>query len=233
MSWSIEDSVLYEDNHLIAVNKPAGMLVQGDETGDDALNDVVAGYLKRKYNKPGDAFIGTIHRLDRPVSGLVIFAKTSKALTRMNELFRDKKISKTYLALVDQKPNDLYGKLVHYLVKDTKKNMARAHINEVKGSKRAELSYSYIGTANHKFLLMVNPVTGRPHQIRVQLAKLGLPIVGDLKYGSAKGRGKMIYLHAKSLDFLHPVKKERIILHCPLPNEMNWKFFESFEGVGK
>jgi len=232
MAWSIEESIVYEDNHLIAVNKPAGMLVQADDTGDVALNKIVADFLKEKYNKPGDAFIGTIHRLDRPVSGLVLFAKTSKALSRMNALFREKKISKTYLALTDKKPDELSDTLVHYLVKDTDRNHTRATLKETSGSKRAELSYSYIGTANHKFLLLVNPVTGRPHQIRVQLAKIGLPIVGDLKYGSPKGRGNFIYLHAKSLDFLHPVKKERIILHCPLPDETNWRFFESFDGVG-
>ncbi|MBI1305928.1 MAG: RNA pseudouridine synthase [Bacteroidetes bacterium] len=230
--WRIEDAVLFEDNHLIAINKPSGMLVQSDESGDTALNEIVGEYLRKKYNKPGDAFVGTIHRLDRPVSGLVLFAKTSKALVRMNELFRDKKITKKYLALVDHKPDQLYGKLIHFLTKDSQKNEARAHLKEVKGSKRAELSYHYIGTANHKFLLEVLPVTGRPHQIRVQLSKIGLPIVGDVKYGSKSGRGNMIYLHAKSLEFLHPVKKEKIILRCPLPDEMNWKFFESFEGVG-
>ncbi|MCB0733888.1 MAG: RluA family pseudouridine synthase [Flavobacteriales bacterium] len=231
MEWNIESAILYEDNHLIAVHKPAGMLVQSDETGDRALNDYVAGYIKRKYNKPGDAFVGTIHRLDRPVSGLVLFAKTSKALSRMNELFRDKKIQKTYLALVDSRPEKLSDTLVHYLTKDTQKNSARAFLKPGKDTKRAELSYDYIGTANHKYLIRVKPVTGRPHQIRVQLAKIGLPIVGDLKYGSPRGRGNFIYLHAKSLEFIHPVKKEKILLRCPLPDDVNWRFFESFEGA--
>ncbi len=221
-----KEDVIYEDNHLIAVCKPAGMLVQGDETGDEPLSELVKRYIKDKYRKPGDVFLGTIHRLDRPVSGLVLFARTSKALTRMNEQFRDKKIKKTYFALVDRKPKKLADKLVHYLTKDTSRNLARANDNEVKNSKRAELDYQYINTANHKFLLRVSPVTGRPHQIRVQLAKMGCPIAGDLKYGSSsKGRETFIYLHAFSLQFEHPVKKEWINLHCPVPDEMNWNFF--------
>ncbi|MFT4521233.1 MAG: 23S rRNA pseudouridine1911/1915/1917 synthase [Bacteroidia bacterium] len=230
-NWSIEGSVIFEDNHLIAVNKPAGMLVQGDDTGDKALGDYVKEYIKKRYKKPGDVFLGTIHRIDRPVSGLVIFARTSKALARMNELFREKLISKTYLALIENKPGRLSQNLVHYLTKDTDKNVAKAHDHEVKNSKKAELSYDYIGTANHKFLIRVMPSTGRPHQIRVQLSKIGYPIVGDLKYGSKIGKGNFIYLHAKSLSFIHPVKKERIVLHCPLPDEMNWQFFTSFEGL--
>lgn len=232
MDWSVENAILYEDNHLIAVNKPSGMLVQSDLSGDTALNELVGQYLSKKYKKPGDAFVGTIHRIDRPVSGLVLFAKTSKALVRMNELFRDKKISKTYLALTDKKPEQLSAKLIHYLVKDTTRNATRVYLSPGKGAKMAELSYNYIGTANHKYLLQVNPVTGRPHQIRAQLAKIGLPIAGDLKYGSKQGRGNFIYLHAKSLSFLHPVKKEKIILHCPLPDDVNWRFFKSFDGVG-
>jgi len=217
--------IVYEDNHLIAVFKPSGVLVQSDRTGDPALNDSVKAYIKKKYKKPGDVYLGTIHRLDRPVSGLVIFAKTSKALSRMNALFRDKEIRKTYFALCDRKPKKLAQTLVHWLTKDNYKNIARAHDKEVKQSKKAELEYQYISTANHKHLLRVQPKTGRPHQIRVQLAKMGCPIHGDLKYGSERGRDTFIYLHAYSLEFIHPVKKEKLTLHCPFPDDVNWNFF--------
>lgn len=228
-----KDNIIYEDNHLIAVCKPSGTLVQGDSTGDVPLSDLVKQYIKKEYNKPGEVFLGTIHRLDRPVSGLVVFAKTSKALTRMNALFRDKEIKKTYYALVEKKPKKLADRLVHYLTKDSSRNIARAHLKEVKNSKRAVLEYQYINTANHKFLLKVSPETGRPHQIRVQLAKMGCPISGDLKYGSGRGRDTLIYLHAFSLEFIHPVKKEKIILHCPLPDEMNWNFFREVAILNK
>lgn len=225
-----DEDIIYEDNHLIAVCKPAGMLVQGDETGDAPLSDLVKDYLKKKYNKPGDVFLGVIHRIDRPVSGLVLMAKTSKALTRMNLQFAEKHIRKTYLALVRNRPPELSAILIHYLTKDTSKNLAIAHNKEVKGSKKAELEYHYLGVGNHYFLLKVNPVTGRPHQIRVQLSKMGFPIAGDLKYGSdVKAKGNRIYLHAARLDFEHPVKKEKITLRCPLPNEGNWTFFKTFD----
>lgn len=217
--------IIYEDNHLIAVFKPSGVLVQADRTGDQALNEAVKMYIKKKYNKPGDVYLGTIHRLDRPVSGLVVFAKTSKALSRMNALFRDKEIQKTYYALTDRKPKKLAQHLTHWLTKDNYKNIARAHDKEVKNSKKAELDYQYIATANHKNLIRVQPITGRPHQIRVQLAKMGCPIHGDLKYGSERGRDTFIYLHAYSLEFIHPVKKEKLTLHCPLPDDVNWQFF--------
>jgi len=223
-----EKDIIFEDNHLIAVCKEAGDLVQTDITGDRALNEMVKSYIKRKYKKPGDVYLGTIHRLDRPVSGLVIFAKTSKALTRMNALFRDNEISKTYYALLEKKPKDLSGVLVNYLTKDHDKNISKAWDKEVKKSKKAELEYAYIGTANHKFLVKVNPKTGRPHQIRVQLAKAGMPISGDLKYGASKGRGNYIYLHSFSLEFIHPVRKEKVTLRCPFPDEVNWRFFKEF-----
>jgi 23S rRNA pseudouridine1911/1915/1917 synthase len=226
----VQKDIVYEDNHLIAVSKPAGVLVQADRTGDQALSESVKEYIKKKYKKPGDVFLGTIHRLDRPVSGLVVFAKTSKALSRMNALFRDKEIQKTYFALCDRKPKKLAQKLVHWLTKDNYKNLARAHEKEVKESKRAELEYQYISSANHKNLLRVQPKTGRPHQIRVQLAKMGCPIHGDLKYGADRGRDTFIYLHAYSLAFIHPVKKEKLTLYCPLPNEVNWNFFRDSVG---
>lgn len=227
-NWRIDKAILYEDNHLIAVNKPGGILVQGDQTGDKCLSEYVKDYIKRKYKKPGDVYLGTIHRIDRPVSGLVIFAKTSKALTRMNKLFQENKIKKTYFALLQKKPRQLSEDLTHWLVKMQDKNITKAHDKEVKRSKKSELTYNYIGTANHKFLIQVNPKTGRSHQIRAQLAKIGYPISGDLKYGSRKGKGNYIYLHSKSLEFVHPVKKEKVILQCPLPDELNWDFFKEF-----
>jgi 23S rRNA pseudouridine1911/1915/1917 synthase len=228
-NWSINKSIIYEDNHLIAVNKPGGILVQGDHTGDKCLADYVKAYIKKKYNKPGDVYLGTIHRIDRPVSGLVIFAKTSKALTRMNKMFQDKQIKKSYYALLQKKPRKLSEDLTHWLVKMEDKNITKAYDKEVKRSKKSMLTYNYIGTANHKFLIEVDLKTGRSHQIRAQLGKIGFPISGDLKYGSRKGKGNYIYLHSKSLEFIHPVKKEKVLLQCPLPDEMNWNFFKQFE----
>ncbi len=228
MSVLTKDRILYEDNHLIAVFKAAGDLVQGDKTGDITLSDMVKDYIKRKYKKPGDVYLGTIHRLDRPVSGIVVFARTSKALTRMNNMFRDDEIQKTYYALLDRKPKDLSGVLKHYLTKDHNRNVAKASDRKSKGGKEAELEYAYIGTSNHKFLIRIMPKTGRPHQIRVQLSKVGMPISGDLKYGASSGRGQYIYLHAFQLEFIHPVRKEKITLRCPFPDELNWNFFKEF-----
>ncbi|MFT5724978.1 MAG: 23S rRNA pseudouridine1911/1915/1917 synthase [Bacteroidia bacterium] len=228
MSFNLAKSILFEDNHLIAVNKPAGILVQGDHTGDQCLSDYIKAYIKKKYNKPGDVYLGTIHRLDRPVSGIVIFAKTSKALTRMNAMMQDHSIKKTYYALLQKKPRDLSEDLTHWLVKNEDKNVTRAHDKEVKKSKKSQLTYNYIGTANHKFLIQIHLQTGRSHQIRAQLAKIGFPISGDMKYGSRKGKGTYIYLHAKSLEFIHPVKKEKLLLQCPFPDEDNWNFFREF-----
>lgn len=225
--WN-DNWVLYEDNHLIAVNKPAGILVQGDDTGDEPLLEMARMYIKRNENKPGNVFLGSIHRLDRPVSGVVLFAKSSKALTRMNKLFQDKKITKTYFALVENKPKKLNARLTNWLTKDTDKNLARAHDFEVKNSKQAILEYFYLGTANHLYLLKVVPHTGRPHQIRVQLAKMGCPIAGDLKYGSNRSYGKMIYLHAGKVEFMHPVKNEPVCILCPTGLEGHWHFFQEF-----
>ena len=173
-------------------------------------------------------YLGTIHRLDRPVSGVVIFAKTSKALTRMNKMMQEHSIKKTYYALLQKKPRELSEDLTHWLVKMEDKNISRAHDKEVKRSKKCQLTYNYLGTANHKFLIQVNLKTGRSHQIRAQMAKIGFPISGDLKYGSRKGKGNFIYLHSKSLEFIHPVKKEKLLLQCPLPDEENWNFFRDF-----
>jgi 23S rRNA pseudouridine1911/1915/1917 synthase len=228
MSFNVSKSILFEDNHLIAVNQPAGILVQGDHTGDECLSDYIKAYIKKKYNKPGDVYLGTIHRLDRPVSGIVIFAKTSKALTRMNAMMQDHSIKKTYYALLQKKPRALSEDLTHWLVKNEDKNVTRAHDKEVKHSKKSQLTYNYIGTANHKFLIQIHLKTGRSHQIRAQLAKIESPISGDLKYGGRKGKGNYIYLHAKSLEFIHPVKKEKLLLQCPFPDEENWNFFQDF-----
>lgn len=218
--------VIYEDNHLIIVNKEAGVLVQGDATGDVCLLDMVKDYIKEAYNKPGAVFLGTVHRLDRPVSGLVVFARTSKALERMNEIFRRRDVQKTYWAVVKRKPAEKKGKLVHWLVKDEKRNVTTAHEYEVPGSQKAELSYRWLGEINKFHLLEVNPITGRPHQIRVQLSSMGCPIRGDVKYGYPKGNADgSINLHARRLFFEHPVKKEPIICKAGVPNDPFWEEF--------
>lgn len=215
-------SVIYEDNHLIAINKPAGWLVQGDETGDLPLTEFVKDYIKRRYNKPGDVFLGVIHRLDRPVSGVVVFARTSKALTRMNKLFQDRMVDKEYVAVVEHRPKELEGTLVHYLSKDKERNITHAYNKQrYQSTKRSELSYKYAGGLADHHLLQILPITGRSHQIRVQLAKMGCPIRGDKKYGAPKfntDRGT-IHLHSHKLSFIHPVKKEPIIIEAPVPEQ--------------
>lgn len=222
--------VLYEDNHLIIVNKAAGVLVQGDATGDKTLSDYVKDYVKEKYNKPGDVFLGTVHRLDRPVSGIVVFARTSKALERMNEIFRRRDVQKTYWAVVGKKPEKKSAKLTHWLVKNEEKNTVKAFDTEVPGSQKAELTYRYLGEINHYHLLEVNPVTGRPHQIRVQLASMGCPIRGDVKYGYPRLNPEgNINLHARRLYFVHPVKKEPILVKAPLPENPFWEEFLELE----
>ena len=221
--------VLYEDNHLIAVNKPARMLVQGDKTGDSTIGDWVKRYIKDRYNKPGDVFLGVIHRIDRPVSGVVIFARTSKALTRMNELFRERSIKKTYWAITQTELPDLEGSLTHFLLKDTTKNKTKAYdrlSNRAAKAKKAELDYKLIGkVANHN-LYEISLKTGRPHQIRVQLSKMGSPIRGDVKYGAEKGNEDgSIHLHSRSLSFIHPVKKEPVYIEADAPDEQVWRTF--------
>lgn len=221
--------VLFEDNHLIVVNKYPGQLVQGDKTGDAPLGDQIKEYIKVKYNKPGEVFLGVVHRIDRPVSGLVIFARTSKALARMNELFREKKVQKTYWAVVKNKPPDENGTLIHFLKKDEAKNKSKAYENEVKGSLRSWLDYKVLGKSDNYYLLEINPHTGRHHQIRVQLASMGCPIKGDIKYGFDRtNEDGSIHLHARSVQFIHPVKGEMIQLTAPAPQEVIWNFFESY-----
>ena len=222
--------VIYEDNHLVVVNKAAGILVQGDATGDRCLSDMVKEYIRTNYNKPGEVFLGTVHRLDRPVSGLVVFARTSKALERMNELFRKRDIQKTYWAIVRQKPEKPKGKLVHWLLKDEKKNLVTAHNRELPGTQRAELHYRVLGEINKYYLIEVTPITGRPHQIRVQLASMNCPIRGDVKYGFPRANpDASINLHARRLFFIHPIKKEPLICKAGVPNDPFWEEFLSLD----
>lgn len=223
---------IYEDNHLLIVNKPSGVLVQGDHTGDKPLVDYCKDYIKEKYNKPGDVFLGVVHRLDRPTSGAVIFARTSKALERMNKLFKNRKVYKTYWAVVKRKPRPAAGKLAHWLKKDPDRNVTTVHDTQVDGALRAELEYKTLGKLNDHFLVEVKPLTGRPHQIRVQLASLGCPIRGDLRYGFSKPNpDRSINLHAKGLYFEHPVKKEPIVIRAGLPEEQFWEQYLTLEDI--
>lgn len=220
--------VIYEDNHIIAVNKTCSEIVQGDKTGDKPLSDIVKDWLKVKYNKPGNVFVGVTHRLDRPVSGLVLFAKTSKALSRLNEMFREGGVKKTYWAIVRNRPPQEEGELVHYLVKNEKQNKSYAYPTEKPQSKKAILHYKLIASSDNYHLLEVDLKTGRHHQIRCQLAKMGCPIKGDLKYGfdrSNKDGG--ISLHSRRASFIHPVSKEQIDIVAPVPNDPLWKMFET------
>lgn len=222
--------VLYEDNHLIAVNKPAGWLVQGDKTGDTPLVDYVKAYIKKKYKKPGDVFLGVVHRIDRPVSGAVIFARTSKALTRMNKLFQDRLIEKTYWAISTGKPEPLSGHLTHWLLKDRSKNITKAFdrpSNRSKDAKKSEMDYAMKARVGDFFLIEAKPETGRPHQIRAQLARIACPIKGDLKYGFPKAnKDASIHLHCRNMSFLHPVKKEPISITAKPPKEQIWELFK-------
>ena len=220
-------TVVYEDNHIVVVNKTSSEIVQGDKTGDTPLSEMVKQYLKEKYNKPGNVFIGVTHRLDRPVSGLVVFAKTSKALPRLNEMFRNGEVKKTYWAIVKECPKETEGELVHYLVRNEKQNKSYAYDKEVKNSKKAVLHYKLIGHSQNYYLLEVDLKTGRHHQIRCQLAKMGCPIKGDLKYGSPRSNPDgSICLHARTVQFVHPESKEMIRLTAPVPEGNLWNGFE-------
>jgi 23S rRNA pseudouridine1911/1915/1917 synthase len=215
--------VLFEDNHLIIVNKRVGDIVQGDKTGDVPLSDVVKAFLKEKYNKPGDVFLGVVHRLDRPTTGIVVFAKTSKALTRINELFKNRETQKTYWAIVKNKPKNKSDTLVHYLKKNAKTNTSKTYLKEIPESKKASLDYKIIKELNNFFVLEINLHTGRHHQIRAQLAAINCPIRGDLKYGFDRSNSDGgISLHARHLSFIHPVKNEPIIITAALPDELVW-----------
>ncbi|WP_159637478.1 RluA family pseudouridine synthase [Sphingobacterium composti Ten et al. 2007 non Yoo et al. 2007] len=221
-----ERDVLYEDNHLIAINKRGGDIVQVDNTGDKSLEDMVKEFLAKKYNKPNGAFAGVIHRLDRPVSGMILLAKTSKGLDRMNKAFHDRKVKKTYFAVVKERPPQKAGKLKNWLLRDRKKMVTKAYDREVKNGSYAELDYEVIGQLDGYYLLEINPLTGRTHQIRCQLAYMGCPIVGDNKYGYPRGSiRRTICLHSRSLCFLHPVKEEEMTIKAPLPVDGFWEKF--------
>ena len=219
-------NVLFEDNHIIAVEKPAGILVHGDETGDKTLQDHVKTYIKKKYNKPGEVFLGVIHRLDRPVSGVTIFARTSKALTRMNALIKDREITKEYLALVSKRPLEIKGLLTHYIVKDTKKNFSHIYDKMKNAAKKALLRYEMVGQISGYVLMRINLETGRPHQIRVQMKRIGCHIIGDVKYGYEFGNvDKSICLHCSKMSFIHPIKKDRITIKLKPPKNDFWDIF--------
>lgn len=215
--------VLHEDNHIIVVNKRVGDIVQGDKTGDETLSEVVKAFIKEKYNKPGEVYLGVVHRLDRPTTGIVVFAKTSKALTRLNEMFKNRDTKKTYWAIVKNAPQEREAVLEHYLKRNSKNNTSKAYTKEVPESKLARLDYKIIHELTNYSVLEINLHTGRHHQIRAQLAAIGSPIKGDLKYGFNRSNPDGgINLHARKLEFIHPVSKEVISILAPLPDEATW-----------
>ena len=219
-------TVLYEDNHLIVVDKKSGEIVQGDKTGDVPLSDQVKVWIKEKYHKPGNVFLGVVHRLDRPVQGVVVFARTSKALSRLNEMFRTAEVHKTYWAITQKRPEKEEATLTHWLVRNEKQNKAYAYDVEKPGAKQAVLRYKVIAASEHYNLLEVKLMTGRHHQIRCQLAKIGCPIKGDLKYGAKRSNADgSISLLARKIEFVHPVSKENIVVVAPLPDDNLWQSF--------
>ena len=219
-------TIVYEDNHMLIVDKAASEIVQGDKTGDMPLSETVKTYLKARYAKPGNVFVGVVHRLDRPVSGLVLFAKTSKALSRLNEMFRNGEVQKTYWAIVKNRPDEQEADVIHYLVRNEKQNKSYAYDEEVPRSKKAILHYKVVGRSKNYYLLEVNLMTGRHHQIRCQLAKIGCPIRGDLKYGALRSNPDgSIGLHARSMTFVHPVSKKTIAVTAPVPAGTLWNGF--------
>lgn len=226
----IKSRILFEDNHLIIINKLPGELVQGDETGDITLADKVKEYLKLTYNKPGNVYLGIPHRLDRPTSGIVVYTKTEKALIRLNEAFKGSSVKKTYWAVVDNMPKKSESTLIHYIVRNSANNKSVAYPKEIKGSKLAKLDYKLIGKSEKYYLLEIALHTGRHHQIRAQLAAIGLHIKGDLKYGFSRSNPDGgIHLHARKIVFTHPVKKEEITIIAPPPHDSVWDYFASQE----
>lgn len=226
-----EHDVVYEDNHLIGINKLGGHIVQADETRDITLTEMVKIFLKEKYNKPFDVFLGVIHRLDRPVSGLVLFAKTSKGLDRMNKLFRKREVDKCYIAVVRNEPPKEADVLINWLVRDKDRRITYAYGHEVENSQYAELHYELLGSVDGYYVLKIKLITGRTHQIRAQLGFMGCPIVGDNKYGYPRGsRRRTISLHARSLHFIHPVKKIPIDIYADFPPDGFW---DKFDGIMK
>lgn len=220
--------VIYEDNHIIIVNKQSGEIVQGDKTSDRPLSDIVKQYIKEKYQKPGEVFLGVVHRLDRPVSGLVVFARTSKALTRLNKMFAEGEVHKTYWAIVKNTPEQSEGTLTHWLVRNEKQNKSYAYTTEKPNAKKAILKYKVIGRSDNYTLLEVNLMTGRHHQIRCQLAAMGCPIKGDLKYGAPRSNPDgSISLMSRHVEFTHPVSKLQIAVEAPLPEDSLWQSFQT------
>ena len=216
--------IIHEDNHIIVINKRVGDIVQGDKTGDKPLSEVVKEYIKDKYNKPGDVYLGVVHRLDRPTTGIIVFAKTSKALTRLNESFKNRETQKTYWAIVKNLPPKENDTLTHFLKRNPKNNTSKAHSKEVPESKKASLEYTIIKKLDNYFALEINLHTGRHHQIRAQLAAIGCPIKGDLKYGFDRSNPDGgIHLHARKLVLSHPVTKEILTFEAPVPNDVIWK----------
>ena len=215
--------VLFEDNHIIIVNKRSGDITQGDKTGDKPISDVVKEYIKDKYNKAGNVYLGVVHRLDRPTSGVIIFARTSKALERLNKMLRDKEIHKTYWAVVKNHPKKEKATLINYLKKNPKNNKSSVFQKEIEGSKKAILHYSVLKKLDNYTLLEIDLETGRHHQIRAQLSNIGYPIKGDLKYGfNRSNKDGSIHLHARKIEFIHPVAKEKISVLAPTPSEVIW-----------
>lgn len=228
MTKPLEDRILYEDNHLIIVNKLCGELSQNDETGDESLADALRSYLKKKYNKPGNVYLGIPHRLDRPTSGVMVYARTEKALVRLNESFRTDDVHKTYWAIVDRLPPQESATLTHYIIRDSKANKSTAFTKEVKGSRKAVLKYRLLASSERYYLLEIELLTGRHHQIRAQLKAIGLHIKGDLKYGFPRSNPDGgICLHARRITFTHPVRKERLTIIAPPPHDSLWDWFVS------
>ena len=218
--------ILYEDNHLVVVNKPHARLVQGDQTGDLSLDHQIREFIEKKYDKPGRAFLGVVHRLDRPVSGVVVFAKTSKALSRLNRAFKEHKVQKKYWAIVENPPREPEGTLVHYLMRNRKINKSKAFDSMHPDSKKAILTYRFCGQARNYYFLEIDLQTGRHHQIRAQLTAIGCTIKGDLKYGARRSNpGGGISLHARELGFMHPVRGEMMVIAADPPDEPLWHLF--------
>jgi 23S rRNA pseudouridine1911/1915/1917 synthase len=218
------DDILYEDNHIIALRKRAGEIVQGDKTGDLPLSEQLKAYIKVRYHKPGNVFVGVAHRLDRPVSGAILFARTSKGLARLNEMFRNGLFEKKYWAVVKLRPENDSGKLVHYMIKNEKQNKSYLSDSEKPGWKKAELEYRYLASSDNYHLLEITLLTGRHHQIRAQLAAIGCPVKGDLKYGYPRSNPDgSISLHARYITFTHPVRQDKVEIVCPVPEDKVWQ----------
>lgn len=224
---SLEKNILYQDNHLIIINKLPSTIVQSDKSGDDPISEELKRYLKKKFNKPGNVYLGIVHRIDRPVSGIVIFTKTEKALVRLNEMLKERAIKKSYWAIVKNKPPKESDHLIHHLYRNRNKNKVYAHTSEKTGTQKAELTYKIIDKSDHYYLLEIELITGRHHQIRAQLSAIGCPIKGDIKYGSQRtNKTSCIHLHARKIQFMHPVKKEEIVIVAEPPDDPLWNYFK-------